>query len=180
MDNYYQFPKIDAHMHVTVKDDCFINCAKENNVHVISINTDVEVFPPVEEQEVVARWLEEKMPDNFSYISSFSMMHWSHSGWNESVLEAIDRSIKWGTVGVKVGKNIGMQLQKEGGAFLMINDPVFYPIFEYLIEKQVPLLAHIGEPKNCWLPLEQMTTKRNRDYYIKNPEFHMRFPPIGV
>ncbi|MCK5368771.1 MAG: amidohydrolase family protein, partial [Cyclobacteriaceae bacterium] len=96
---------------------------------------------------------------------------------NESVLEAIDRSIKWGAVGVKVWKNIGMQLQKESGDFLMINDPVFYPIFEYLIEKKVSLLAHIGEPKNCWLPLEQMTTKRNRDYYIKNPEFHMYHHP---
>ena len=177
MNKYYQFPKIDAHMHITVKDMCFINCAKENNVHVISINTDAEVFPAITEQEHVSRWLEEKMPENYSYISSFTMTNWFDIGWHNSVLEAIEGSINAGAVGVKIWKNVGMQIQKNNGDFLMIDDPVFYPIFEYLIEKKMPLLTHIGEPKNCWLPLEQMTSKRNRDYYIKNPEFHMYHHP---
>ena len=39
------------------------------------------------------------------------------------------------------------------------------------------MLAHLGEPKNCWLPLDEMTSNRNRMYYTNNPEFHAYLHP---
>ena len=177
MPDYHQFPKIDAHMHITVKDDCFIQCAIENNMHLISINTDAAVFPPMNEQEDVTRYFLEKFPDNFSYISSFSMKNRNSGKWYKSILDAIENSINYGAVGLKVWKNIGIEIRKEGGDFLMIDDDFFTDFFQFLIQKKIPLLTHIGEPKNCWLPIDEMTTKRNRDYYTKNPEFHMYHHP---
>jgi len=35
----------------------------------------------------------------------------------------------------------------------------------------------LGEPRNCWLPLEEMTSDRNRLYYNQNPQFHAYLHP---
>ena len=38
-------------------------------------------------------------------------------------------------------------------------------------------MAHIGEPKNCWLPLEQMSVNNDRNYFKAHPEYHMFLHP---
>jgi len=38
-------------------------------------------------------------------------------------------------------------------------------------------VAHIGEPKNCWLPLEEMTVNNDRSYFKNHPEYHMYLHP---
>jgi len=38
-------------------------------------------------------------------------------------------------------------------------------------------MGHLGEPKNCWLPLEQMTDSGNYRYYKANPQYHMYLHP---
>jgi len=35
----------------------------------------------------------------------------------------------------------------------------------------------LGEPKNCWLPLEEMTTKNDSNYFANNPQYHMYLHP---
>ncbi|HYW35149.1 MAG TPA: amidohydrolase family protein, partial [Balneolaceae bacterium] len=57
--------------------------------------------------------------------------------------------------------------------FVMIDDPSFDPIFDYLEKHSVPLLGHLGEPKNCWLPVDEMTVSGDRDYFRAHPEYHM-------
>jgi predicted TIM-barrel fold metal-dependent hydrolase len=79
-----------------------------------------------------------------------------------------------GARGVKIWKNAGMTLKNEDGQFLMADDPVFAPIFEFLEKEKIPLLAHLGEPRKCWLPLEEMSSPQ---YYIEHPEFHAYLHP---
>jgi len=55
----------------------------------------------------------------------------------------------------------------------MINDPKFDPIFVYLAENGIPVIGHIGEPLNCWLPLEEMTTLNDRRYFEAHSIYHM-------
>jgi len=63
------------------------------------------------------------------------------------------------------------------GKLVMIDDPRFDPIFRKLIEKGIVVIGHLGEPKNCWLPLEEMTVKNDRNYFAKNPQYHMHKHP---
>jgi predicted TIM-barrel fold metal-dependent hydrolase len=64
-----------------------------------------------------------------------------------------------------------MAVKKPSGEFLMIDDPLFEPIYDYLTKAGVTLLLHIGEPLACWQPL----TDNNPyyDYYSRHPEWHM-------
>jgi predicted TIM-barrel fold metal-dependent hydrolase len=78
---------------------------------------------------------------------------------------------------VKVWKNIGMEFRDMDSALIMIDDPKFDPVFAHLAEKGIPLVGHLGEPKNCWLPLEEMTTKNDSGYFSRNPQYHMFLHP---
>ncbi|HSQ84607.1 MAG TPA: amidohydrolase family protein, partial [Desulfobacterales bacterium] len=40
-----------------------------------------------------------------------------------------------------------------------------------------PVVGHLGEPKNCWLPLDEMTTKNDSGYFARNPHYHMYLHP---
>ena len=102
-----------------------------------------------------------------------NMNGWLQPYWIESVEENILHSMQQGAIGVKFWKNIGMAVRKPDGSFLMIDDDIFTPLFEFLVDRKIPVLAHLGEPLNCWLPLEKMTSVRNRTYFSLHPEFHV-------
>jgi hypothetical protein len=41
----------------------------------------------------------------------------------------------------------------------------------------VPVLGHQGEPRNAWLPLDQMTIRGDREYFAAHPQYHMALHP---
>ena len=70
-----------------------------------------------------------------------------------------------------------MDLRNRNGKFVMIDDPRFDPVFDFLAANNITLIGHNGEPRDCWLPVEQMTVKGNRNYYSQHPEYHMYLHP---
>jgi len=172
------FPKIDAHFHSTSYNPVYEKIAADFNVRYLNINTNANVFPSIEEQEDIALAYIEKDPLHFAYIGSFEMQGWENVDWYNKVFDRIKKSIAKGAVGIKIWKNIGMEILKSSDqSFLMIDDPFFDPLFTFLSDNKIPVLAHLGEPKNCWLPLAAMTSNRNRLYYTNNPQFHAYLHP---
>ena len=92
-------------------------------------------------------------------------------------LDDLKQSFKSGAVAVNVWKNIGMTLRDQNNAFILIDNDLFDPIFDYLEKKGMPLLGHIGEPLNCWLSAEDMTINGDREYFKNHPEYHMYLHP---
>lgn len=180
MVSFGNFPKIDAHFHSTFYDPVYEKIASDSNLRYVNINTDAAVFPSIEEQEAIAKKYMELDSQRFAYIASFEMTGWEEDGWLSSRISALERSIHQGAVGVKIWKNIGMEIRKSSdNSYLMIDDPFFDPLFDFFIAHHIPVLTHLGEPKNCWLPLEEMTSERNRVYYSNHPEYHAyRHPEI--
>ena len=175
--DFDKFPKIDAHFHSTYRNNIYLSIAQRYNIRFININTCANVFPPIDEQEKVAFDYINDYPDYFRYICSFPMDGWQNSGWMERTLERINCSVQHGAVGVKIWKNIGMEIRKADGSFLMIDDDIFAQLFTFLSEKQIPVVAHLGEPLNCWLPIEEMTSERNKLYFNNNPQYHAYLHP---
>jgi predicted TIM-barrel fold metal-dependent hydrolase len=70
-----------------------------------------------------------------------------------------------------------MELKDSNGNFVMIDHPKFDPVFDFLIENNIPLIGHLGEPKNCWLPIKKMTVKGDVNYFSAHPEYHMYLHP---
>jgi predicted TIM-barrel fold metal-dependent hydrolase len=78
---------------------------------------------------------------------------------------------------VKVWKNIGMVARDAQGKRVFLDDPRFDGVMAHLERKGIPLIAHQAEPKNCWLPLDQMTTENDRSYFREHPEYYMFLHP---
>ncbi len=47
----------------------------------------------------------------------------------------------------------------------MLDDPAISPVADKVQALGLTLIGHQGEPHNCWLPLEQMTTDNDREYF---------------
>lgn len=169
--------KFDSHQHFNFLDTAYINQAKRDNFRLMNITDDRPFGLPMEEQQKIAVQLVKDFPSQISYATTFSVANWQDDNWQRETLSDLKDSFSKGAIAVKVWKNIGMDLKEENGDFVMIDHPKFDPILDYLENNNIPLIGHLGEPKDCWLPLEQMTLKGNQNYYSSHPEYHMHQHP---
>lgn len=169
--------KYDTHVHLNVYDSTFINRAKADNFRLLTVNVSPAYYPSIVEQRSIAMRLVKDYPSQLDYATTFSLGNWESNEWQQKSLEYLKESFDKGAIAVKVWKNVGMELKDRNGKFVMIDNPKFDTLFNYIEEKKIPLLGHLGEPKNSWLPLEKMTKKGNQNYFSKHPEYHMYLHP---
>jgi hypothetical protein len=177
VDDFNAVKKIDAHIHLNTAKPDFPNQAKEDNYQLISINTLIPDFVSNRQQREYILRQRENFPDDVNFLATFENDGINEDGWAEKQLEYLKDSFNKGARGIKVWKDIGMVIKNKKGTYIMIDDPVFDPIFNYLEKNEIPVLGHIGEPKNCWLPLEEMTVNNDRNYFKSHPEYHMFLHP---
>lgn len=121
-------------------------------------------------RDTAARW-----PDRFAWVTTFDLPDWEDPAWAEKVIHELDRDFAAGAVGCKVWKNIGMQARRTDGGYLMIDDPVFTPVFNHLARLGRPLLTHVADPIEGWLPLDERSP--HYQHYTQHPEWHMHGRP---
>ncbi len=181
--NYYtlqdfsKVKKIDVHVHQLIARSGFVEQAKADNFMLISLNTEVPDEPAIDSQQSYVLQLRHNFPNDIYYLTAFETSTINQPGWSDRQLEYLKRSFDSGALGVKVWKNIGMTIKDKDSNFIMIDNPVFDPIFNYLEQNNIPVIGHIGEPKNCWLPLNLMTTNNDRAYFTAHPQYHMYIHP---
>lgn len=174
--DFTKVDKIDIHCHVGTKRLDFMQQAVADNFRILTINT----FAPIgtiEEQQELALFQRKAFPQHLEYLTTFSMEGWDNDDWLENVMAYLEQSFKNGAIGVKVWKNIGMVDKDKKDDFIMIDNPKFDPIFSYLEENNIPLCGHLGEPRNCWLPVDSMSVNNDKSYFKNNPEYHMHLHP---
>jgi predicted TIM-barrel fold metal-dependent hydrolase len=132
---------------------------------------------PIEEQQKFSVEMVQAFPGRNAWVTTFSLDNFNKEGWQDEAISYIKKSVQNGAVGVKVWKNIGFFLKDENSKLVMIDHPRFDPILNYLAKNHIPLIGHLGEHRNSWLPLEKMTVNGNRDYARAHPEEHMYLHP---
>ena len=177
MEDFPSVQKFDAHMHVNTNSTLLINFAKANNLGLLSINVDVPDFPSLEQQQEFTTGHLKNNPGYFAFIASFRIQDMEYPGWLEKTIACLDDAFARGAAGVKVWKNIGMEYKDKNGNFVMIDDPRLDPVFDFITQKNKTLLGHLGEPRNCWLPVEEMTVANDKEYFSHHPEYHMYLHP---
>jgi predicted TIM-barrel fold metal-dependent hydrolase len=175
--DFPQVRKLDAHVHANTRDHAFLDIARRDGFELLSINVDYPDFPTLATQADVVHALRAADPKRFHFATSFSMKGFGGPGWTQATNRHIDAELQRGAVAVKVWKNIGMVERNASGQYIMLDDPGFDGVMGHLEKKGVPLIAHQGEPRNCWLPLDQMTTENDRSYFREHPEYYMYLHP---
>jgi predicted TIM-barrel fold metal-dependent hydrolase len=178
IDDFKSVKKIDMHVHINTTDDTsFLKQAEEDHFRLLDIVDDRPFGLPMEEQQKIAVLHLNAFSDRMAFATTFSVKDWDKDDWQKQTIANLKNSISKGAIAVKVWKNIGMDLQDKDGKFVMVDNPGLDPIFDYLAKNKITLIGHNGEPRDCWLPLEEMTVKGNRSYYSQHPEYHMYLHP---
>jgi len=127
------------------------------------------------EQAEGFRMLAQTHPQTYAWCTAFDVPDFGDPHYMERVLVELEQDFAAGAVACKIWKNIGMETRKPAGEFLMVDDPFFDPLYEYLTSVDKPLLMHTGEPLACWQPLDEDNS--HRSYYAAHPEWYMYDKP---
>lgn len=170
---YKQIDKIDAHIHQNVNRPAILDEAVKEGFQLVTINTDIPEFDSTEKQREIALECGKHSRGILNFMATFRSEGWGISKWQERALEQIKIGWEKGAVAVKIWKNFGLEIKDQNGNHVMADSAILDPIYTYLEKHNIPLAAHLGEPKNCWLPLDEMTVSSDKDYFSKNPRYHM-------
>ena len=183
--NYYKLAdyqtvlKIDSHVHINSDRGCFEDQAIKDNFRLITLNTDHSDSAAVRQQLDYALISTGKYPGKVFYAATFHFdtAGWKTYDWSKKVISQLNSNLGGGAVSVKIWKNIGMTVRDRNGRFIMIDDPMLEPVIDFIISRNISITGHLGEPLNCWLPLDEMTISGDSSYFSENPQYHMFLHP---
>ena len=92
-----------------------------------------------------------------------------------NAIEQLNKDFAAGAVAVKIWKNLGMEIRKADGSFLMPDDPILEPIYNDIERHHRTLIAHLAEPDVCWQPPDP--TNPELSYFRDNPRWYMYLHP---
>lgn len=180
-EDYNLVNKFNSHVHLYSENNTYINKAVDDNFKLLTFlssspGTTSRISVP-EQEEIVLKNIETYPNHLFLATTILDPYNFNEPDWVENTIEHLRQSFENGAVAVKIRKSIGMEVKKPNGEFVTIDDPKFDPIIDFIAENDKTLIGHIGEPKNCWLPLDEMTVGGDRQYYSENPQYHMYLHP---
>lgn len=165
---------IDTHTHIFVTNADFISMIRRLNLHTVDICLD-------DDTDSYLKDLPREIADAKRYVAasqgrsvlatSINPFLYRDPGFDSSANRQINRDFDQGAVAVKIWKNIGMEIKRPDGSYLMADDPVFEPIYKDIAAHNKTLIAHLAEPDTCWKPLT--TAAPDYWYYKRHPEWYM-------
>lgn len=114
-------------------------------------------------------------PNHYFLCTGFNAYGIDAPDFAEKTIERLEAEIAAGARMVKVWKNIGMVDKDATGNYVQIDDPRFQPIWDFLVAKGIPVIAHIGEPLQAWIPLQEGNPHYN--YFSTHPQYHAYLHP---
>ena len=133
-DDFKSVRKIDMHFHLNTDDTVFIGQLSEDNFRILDIVDDRPFGLSMFEQQEIALIQNSKNPDQLAFATTFSVKEWDNPDWQEQTVSYLKNSIDKGAIAVKVWKNIGMDLKGINGKFVMVDDPEFDVVFDFLAD----------------------------------------------
>ena len=174
---YQGMIKIDAHVHIRTEDPAIMEYAGSEGFKLLTIITRSNSQEYIDRQREYAMKMNGLYPNDISWLATFSMENFEEPDWAEGVIRKLQEDLDQGAAGFKIWKDIGMTFRDSLGNFVFIDHPLLEPILSFMAESKKPLLTHIGEPLNSWLPIDSMTVNGNMSYFRNHPEYHMYLHP---
>jgi len=171
------FPKFDAHVHYDSFDQGFAETAREHNFKLMTLVTRSASQEHIDREFAWAHHQHEKNPNLVYFSTTFSMENWDDPNWQSRTIAKLQEHFDKGAIAVKIWKDIGMTFRREDDSFIMIDDPMFDPILNFIASQNKVVVGHLGEPRNCWLPLDSMTVRSDSSYFADHPQYHMYLHP---
>jgi predicted TIM-barrel fold metal-dependent hydrolase len=171
--------KIDSHIHIGSDDGIFEEQAVKDNFLLVTLNVDHSDSANIRKQFNYAVESAKMYPGRvfFGPTFLFDTVGWGTDEWSKKIIDQLEEDIAAGASTVKIWKNIGMTVRDRNGNFIMVDDPGLQPVIDFIKSKDLPITGHLGEPRNCWLPLKDMTVTGDSSYFAEHPQYHMFLHP---
>ena len=162
---------IDAHIHYADDASEFLGLLAEFDLTLLNICFAADYEDDWRLQSSLYENMRAERPNRFAWCTTFDLPRFDDERYIDRVIESLGADFRRGAVGCKIWKNVGMDVRKPDGSFLLIDDPMFAPVFEFLSAENQTLLMHMAEPLACWQPLDERSP--HYDYYRTHPQWHM-------
>lgn len=166
--------KVDAHSHVFEDRPEFHDLFRRLNVRTINVcnnGTDGYLAP----MHLIATDLYRKHPTLYAWESTFDLLRRDAPTYHTEVIAHLDTTFRQGAIGVKIWKEVGIDIRSPDGKFILPDDPLFDPIYAFIAQRGKILHAHLAEPIDAWRPLDPESP--HYAYYSSNPQWHLYGKP---
>lgn len=101
------------------------------------------------------RGLEGRYPNRFVTFANVDFDSVGAPGWTERAVTRLAHDLEAGARGLKIYKNLGMDVHDVNGNRVAVDDPRLDAIWSLCGEKGVPVLIHTADPAMFWQPRDQ-------------------------
>ncbi|MBI4621730.1 MAG: amidohydrolase family protein [Verrucomicrobia bacterium] len=171
---YEAILKVDAHSHVFEDHPDLHALFRRINFRTVNVCVNVS-DDHFERMHEIAFDLYRQHPALYPFESTFDLRQRDAADYTKNVIAWLGRTFARGAVGVKIWKDVGLVIKRPDGSFALPDDPLWDPIYAYVAQQGKVLHAHLGEPREAWLPLDQDSPHYN--YYSRRSEYHFYGKP---
>lgn len=169
---------IDTHTHVAKGDPSFYAMLDRLHMHILNILL-------VDDQEAYRKDMNTQRQDAAKVIqashghaalcTSFDPFQFNNADFAASAIRDLNEDFAKGAVGVKIWKNIGMELKDKNNRYVLADNPAFESIYRDIEKHDRTLIAHQAEPDEAWQPFNPKGL--DSSYYKENPFWYMYNKP---
>ncbi len=165
---------IDTHAHVFKNDPAFRAFLERTHLTLLDILV-------IDDTAAYAKTLEPQRSDallavhgsggHIVFCTTFDPYSFADPHYVEQTIKQLNEDFAHGAIAVKLWKNVGMQIRRSDGSFVMPDDALFEPIYKDIEKHGRTLVAHLAEPDSCWKPPDQ--NAEYLGYYKEHPAWYM-------
>ncbi|MGH9700368.1 MAG: amidohydrolase family protein, partial [Candidatus Acidiferrales bacterium] len=169
LEGFAAIEPIDTHTHAFHNDPAFAAMLTRLHLHLLDIIVadDHNIFRSLVTERASARAFIAGTDGHAILCTTFDPFSFEKPGFAGRAIQQINDDFSRGAVAVKIWKNIGMEIKKTDGTYVMPDDPIFEPIYQDIAAHHKTLIAHLAEPSSCWEPPNPQSP--DYSYYKENP-----------
>jgi hypothetical protein len=171
LDYLKSIKKIDVHVHIRNDATYLRQIMDDLNMKMVTVCVGGLNLDRMNSQIDSAKVFSKNYPRYYGWMTTFDLTERDNSDWTEKTIAQLKRDFEDGAVGVKIWKEIGMEIKNSDGDYIQVDDPMFDPIYRFIASQGKTILAHIGEPIQAWMPQHPITEDRPGNYRAKHPQY---------
>jgi predicted TIM-barrel fold metal-dependent hydrolase len=111
-------------------------------------------------------------PGRFVFFANLQFSGIDDANWGENAAAQLERDVKAGARGLKIFKNLGLDLKDASGKRVPVDDRRLDPVWRKAGELRIPVLIHTAEPRQFFDPHD-----RNNERWLELKERPERARP---
>ena len=120
-------------------------------------------------------------PERFTVFVQLDWTNLDAPDFAQQMVRQIDDAVERGARGLKITKELGLQVRYKSGKLLTVDDPRLDPIWAECGRLGIPVAIHVSDPEAFFLPFD--ATNERYEELVDNPDwsfFGPQFPSKGA